>query len=200
LARALKWENVKAEDLMISRLTKFETQGSVIAWIKTVKEEWSCFNAFMDFITVSGLRCVEAIASYNLISDLSGQGKLNEYYNTEKEILEHFRFKQLFIRNNKKAFASIVPRALIERVSVSDKITLAQITNRIKRKGWKPRFNDIREYFATQMTKHLSQSEIDFLQGRISGSVFMRNYFNPALITDLKERVFKAIDEMKLLS
>lgn len=189
----LKWENVKAEDLLISRLTKFETQGSVIAWTKKVKEEWPCFRAFMDFIITSGLRCVEAIESYNLIIDLSKRGKLGEYYNAEKEVLEHFRFKQLFIRNNKKAFVSIVPRALIERVSLSEKITLAQITNRIKRKGLKPRFNDIREYFATCMTRHLSQPEIDFLQGRISGSVFMRNYFKPALLTDLKDRVFKGL-------
>ena len=196
----LKWENVKAEDLLISRLTKFETQGSVIAWTKKVKEEWPCFGAFMDFITVSGLRCVEAIESCNLIIDLSRQGKLNEYYNAEKEVLEHFRFKQIFIRNNKKAFVSIVPRTLIERVALSEKITLAQITNRIKRKGLNPRFNDIREYYATCMTRHLSQPEIDFLQGRISGSVFMRNYFNPALISDLKERVFKAIEELSLLS
>ena len=43
------------------------------------------------------------------------------------------------------------------------------------------------------MTKYLSQPEIDFLQGSVSGSVFMRNYFNPALIGDLKERVFKGI-------
>jgi hypothetical protein len=47
------------------------------------------------------------------------------------------------------------------------------------------------------MTKWLNQSEIDFLQGRISGSVFMRNYFNPALITDLHERVFKGLTEME---
>jgi hypothetical protein len=46
----------------------------------------------------------------------------------------------------------------------------------------------------------LKESEIDFLHGRVSTSVFMRNYFNPALIGDLKERVFKAVAELKLLS
>jgi intergrase/recombinase len=59
------------------------------------------------------------------------------------------------------------------------------------------RFGDLREYYATVMTKWLNQSEIDFLQGRISGSVFMRNYFNPALIGDLKERVFKGLTEIQ---
>ena len=38
--------------------------------------------------------------------------------------------------------------------------------------------------------------EIDFLQGRVSSSVFMRNYFNPAWITDLRERTLKAAEEI----
>jgi intergrase/recombinase len=59
------------------------------------------------------------------------------------------------------------------------------------------RFGDLREYYATVMTKWLNQSEIDFLQGRISGSVFMRNYFNPALISDLKDRVFRGLAEIE---
>ena len=47
------------------------------------------------------------------------------------------------------------------------------------------------------MTKYLRPSKIDFLHGRVSSSIFMRNYFNPALINDLKERVFKAINDIE---
>ena len=47
----------------------------------------------------------------------------------------------------------------------------------------------MREAHATFMTKYLRPSEIDFLHGRVSSSIFMRNYFNPALINDLKERL-----------
>jgi len=46
------------------------------------------------------------------------------------------------------------------------------------------------------MTRFLNPAEIDFLQGRVSASVFMRNYFNPALIKDLKKRVFQGISEL----
>ena len=60
----------------------------------------------------------------------------------------------------------------------------------------KSRFSDIREAHATFMTKYLRPSEIDFLHGRVSSSIFMRNYFNPALVSDLKERVFKGINEI----
>jgi len=58
------------------------------------------------------------------------------------------------------------------------------------------RFSDIREAHANVLTKYLRQAEIDFLQGRVSASVFMRNYFNPALIIDLRKRVFKAVSEI----
>ena len=37
------------------------------------------------------------------------------------------------------------------------------------------------------MTRFLSQPEIDFPQGRFSESMFMKNYFNPELISDLEE-------------
>ena len=46
------------------------------------------------------------------------------------------------------------------------------------------------------MTKFLNPAEIDFLQGRIGASVFMRNYFNPALIENLQDRTFKGIYEL----
>lgn len=68
---------------------------------------------------------------------------------------------------------------------------------RLKRQGFNLRFSDIRKYYATFMTKVLNPAEIDFLQGRVSTSVFMKNYFNPALIKDLRHRVFQGISEMQ---
>jgi hypothetical protein len=47
------------------------------------------------------------------------------------------------------------------------------------------------------MTKFLNPAEIDFLQGRVSASVFIKNYFNPILIGDLEKRVFKGIAELQ---
>jgi len=110
----------------------------------------------MDFMAITGLRLVEAIESYNLIIKLAKEGKLNEYYNEEKEALEHFRFKEIFLRKSKKAFVSFIPKELIEK-----------------------------------------QPEIDFIHGRVTTNIFMANYFNPALICDLKERVFNAVKEIQ---
>jgi intergrase/recombinase len=196
-AYGLKWKNVKAEDLLLSRIANMENNGNVLEWIRLVKAKIPKLNVFMDFMLQSGLRFEEAVHSYNLIIDLAREGRLNEYYNEEAEALEHYRFKSLFIRRTKKAFVSFIPKRLVETVSREEKLTIYKVWNWVKRNSLKCRFPDIREYYATVMTKWLNQSEIDFLQGRISGSVFMRNYFNPALITDLHERVFKGLAEIQ---
>jgi hypothetical protein len=59
------------------------------------------------------------------------------------------------------------------------------------------RFGDIREAHGTFMTKFLKESEINFLHGRVTASIFMANYFNPALIADLKSRAFQGIAEIQ---
>jgi len=128
---------------------------------------------------------------------LAKEGKLNEYYDSEREILEHYKFKEIFIRRTKKAFISFIPKELIQKISDNEALNIHTIQTRVKRKTKKLRFSDVREAHGTFLTKYLRDSEIDFLHGRVSASVFMRNYFNPALITDLKERVFQGIAEIQ---
>ena len=195
-AYGLKWKLNNADDLLLNRITKVQNEGEVLEWIKQVKEKVVGLDDFMDFCLISGLRVNEALASWNLIIELASQNRLGEYYNEGMETLEHFRFKQIFIRKTKKAFITFMPKAFLERIALNDKLTWPTIHNRLYKKKLPLRFGDIREYWATYMTKHLKESEIDFLQGRISSSIFMRNYFNPALISDLKHRVFRGVSEL----
>jgi intergrase/recombinase len=151
------------------------------------------------YITITGLRLDEAVQSYNMIIQLSKQGKLNEYYNEANECLEHFRFKEVFIRKSKKAFISFVPKDLIAKIVDEKPLTSKHSVQQfVKKRGLKIRFADIREAHASFLTKHLTPAEIDFLHGRVSTNIFMANYFNPKLIADLKERIFKAIAEIKV--
>jgi hypothetical protein len=45
----------------------------------------------------------------------------------------------------------------------------------------------------TLLTRYLNEVEINFPHGRVTSSVFMRNYYNPSMIGDLKDRTFKAV-------
>jgi intergrase/recombinase len=195
-AYGLKWQSVNVDDLIISRLTRTERSKDVIEWIRRVKEKLPRLGVFLDFVLSSGLRYEESIKAFNLIIDLSKEDMLGNYYNAETEFLEHFHFKKLFIRRTKKAFVSFVPRRLVERVGKQEKLSQTQINKLIQRRDLKLRFSDVREFYATYMVRYLKQPEIDFLQGRVSSSVFMRNYFNPALIGDLKERALRGVEEL----
>ena len=165
-------------------------------WIKEVKEKLPGLSDFMDLMAITGMRLVEAVESYNLIIKLAKEGKLNKYYNEEKGTLEHFHFTGKFLRKGKKTFVSFVPKDLIQRITEKEKLNKYSIQTAIKRKGLPLRFGDIRELHGTLLTKTHSESEINFLHGRVSASIFMRNYFNPAWINDLKQRIFKGIAEI----
>ena len=193
----LKWR-IRDDNLIISRFTKTNNPDELFAWIRKVNATCTDLRDFMDLMVTTGLRFEEAIESYNLIIKLSKKNKVDTYYNREKELLEHYRFKELFLRRTKKAFVSIVPDELVKRIIDNGKpFEKHYIKSKVKRKAQRERFSDIREIHGTLLAKSLGSAEIDFLHGRVSTSVFMRNYFNPAWITDLKERALKGVAEIK---
>jgi len=189
----LKCNDRSADELIIDRLTKVVNADDVYQWIRQVKEHFPHLSDFMDFLAVTGLRLNEAVESHNLIIDLSGQGRPGEYYKADRRVLEHFRFKETFIRGSKKVFISFVPAELVDRISRGQRLDYGRFQKPVARKLGGVRFADVRELHASLMTKWLRESEIDFLHGRISSSVFMRNYFNPAWIGDLEGRAIRGV-------
>ena len=197
-AYGLSWKGKSTDDLVIERFSRIVNPEEIWNWVKEVKASREDLADFLDFMATTGLRCNEAVESYNLIIKLSKSGKLSEYYDSDKEVLEHYKFKEVFLRKSKKAFASFVPKQLIQRIANNrETLTKFAVQKRIQKAGFKIRLTDVREAHASTLTKYLTQPEIDFLHGRVSANVFMANYFNPKLISDLKDRIFKAIAEIQ---
>ena len=95
----LTWVSRSADDLIIDRLSKTQDPDEIWNWIRDVKGFKAGFNEFLDFISVTGLRVSEATNSYNLIVKFTRENTLTEkYYNVKTGFLEHFRFKEIFIR------------------------------------------------------------------------------------------------------
>ena len=196
---SLKWAGRSSADIVIDRLTKVQNPDEVFQWIHQVKTEAPELSDFIELMAITGMRLIESFNCYNLIISLSRSGNLKDYYDSDKEVLQHFRYKETFIRKGKKAFISFVPKDLMEKITAAS-IPLRStdmIQKIVVAKGLKQRFSDIREMHASFMTKYLQQAEIDFLHGRVSASVFQQNYFNINLIADLKPRIFKAIQEIR---
>jgi hypothetical protein len=193
----LKWSGKKSSDLIIERLTKTVNPNEIFDWIRQVTKDIPELSDFMDLIAITGLRYNEAVESYNLIVKLARKQKLHDYFNFERETLEHFRFKETFIRRSKKVFISFVPKRLVKQISQNRPLEWNATKKKVARNVKHLRFADIRKFHGSFITKYLKQPEIDFLHGRCSSSVFMKNYFNPKLTTDLKTRTFKAIKEIQ---
>lgn len=182
---------------MLKRLTKVVDPEDMARWVQRFKQTLPAFSPLIDLMAASGVRVEESIEENNLIIVLAKHGRLNEYYNAESHALEHFRFKEKFIRRNKKAFISFVPEEVVGAAAEKGIITNRNMIQlRLKRRKIPARMSDLRECYASFMTKCLRESEIDFLQGRISASIFMRNYFNPAWISDLKNRALEGAKQL----
>jgi intergrase/recombinase len=194
----LKWSDRSKDEIIIERLIKVKDVDDVFNWIRQVKAVRPDFSDLLDLMMYSGMRLLEAVNSYNLIIQLHKEGRLSEYYNEETEALEHYKFKDLFLRKSKKSFVSFVPKSLVLKIAENGKMLNKHgVCTGIQRYGLPLRFGDIREVHNTIMSKYLSESEVNFLAGRIGSSVFMSNYFNIKWITDLRERMSKGIAEIQ---
>jgi intergrase/recombinase len=122
-----------------------------------------------------------------------------KYYKPERQALEHFRFHEIFFRQTKKAYISIVSPDILELVENLDKvpksysdIRLACYTSRIK---CELRF--ARKIFASWLHKSgVSSVIIDLLQGGVPKSVLVQHYLVP-VGTDYKDRVLQAVSELR---
>ena len=183
----LKWSGRKSEDIIIDRLLRNPNDKELFEWIKKAREISELRN-LLNLMIACGLRLIEGIECHNLIIKLSKEGNLESYYKRDRQVLEHFRFKALFIRNSKKVFISFVSAEIVDAIAKSEPVNYDRVQKLAECHLKRLHYADLRELFASLSTKHLRQPEIDFLQGRVSASVFIRNYFNPQFIGDLQER------------
>lgn len=85
---------------------------------------------------------------------------------------------------------------IIEEIVKCKPISDSALKRSLKKNGLKLRMNEVRDYFAIFMVYNgLIREEIDFLQGRVGKSIFMKHYFSPA-IKDLRDRTLKAVKEI----
>ncbi|MDH5266731.1 MAG: integrase [Candidatus Bathyarchaeota archaeon] len=170
------------------------SNGDVVNWYnKALEVLRPNEQLLLRFAVITGLRKNEAIQSFNLIIHLHENADLENYYNEKLNCLEHFKFKETFLRRTKNVYISFVPKSLILETANSEPVTYAAIIKRLRRKGLKTRINELRDYYATFMVKHgLIREEVDLLQGRIPPNIFIRHYWSPSF-KELRDRTLKAI-------
>ena len=100
-----------------------------------------------------------------------------EYFNEELSVLEHFKYGKLFLRGTKNAYISFVPNAMIEEICKSYSINYSAIISRLRRRGIRLRFKELRSYHNSYLRKNGIISElVDVLAGRVPKTVFAMHY------------------------
>jgi intergrase/recombinase len=147
------------------------------------------------FACLTGLRPGEVVESVKLINDRQA---FPTYYNQDRQALEHFRYPDIFLRHTKKCYISFVSP---EVLNILDNIGTVPSYNTMRlacrKRGLKLDMRYCRKVFASWLSNNSGiQSEvIDFLQGRVSTSVFSRHYLTPN--ASLTDKVLEAIAKLR---
>jgi intergrase/recombinase len=148
----------------------------MLSWLKNVVAQIpKPYANILIYNTLTGLRPAVACQSIALIlSDLQ------YYLKKDKMVLEHYRYPEIYIRNSKKVFISIVDDTIIKIGLDAANCGYNALRNYLVRRKLGMNMSYCRKIFATHLrTKGVEQETIDLLQGRIPKSIFARHYFRP---------------------
>jgi hypothetical protein len=138
------------------------------------------YSRFFLFCTLTGLRASECIEAVRLIC--SSKFITDKYYNTEQNILQHYRFPELFIRRTKAVYISVMNDKILSIAqSINSIPTINAVKMAIKHRQLSMQLKYCRKIYASFLRQQGLQPEIiDMLQGRIGKNIFLRHYLTPS--------------------
>jgi hypothetical protein len=142
-----------------------------------------------------GLRPAEVVESVRLIAG----NKSQHYYDSEQQTLRHYLFPDIFLRSTKKAYISYLSADNYRRIANLGGKTPSWTAIRLacNRRGIGMSMRYCRKIFASYLSQQgggIQSEVIDFLQGRVSTSVFSRHYLTPS--GEMKSQVLAAVDKL----
>ena len=124
---------------------------------------------------------------------MAERGELDKYLDKELMMLQHFKYKELFLRKSKNAYISFVTQDLHDLVLENKpKLTYSGLATALNVRGFYNPLNSLRKLNATTLREHFPAEIIDLLQGRVSESVFLRYYYKPVL-GQIREKTLEAL-------
>ena len=188
----LKWSSTNTLDIFERIMNNGTSYDKMLEYVKQVLAVLPHSHAnVIIFGTLTGLRPIEACKSVRLIhTDLSN------FLNPDLFILEHFKWKDIFIRRTKKSFISVMTDRLLQIAKTADPQSYTSIYAYLHKRGLPMRMNYCRKIFGTHLRYSGIESEmVNLLEGRISPEIFVRHYWSPNMKQDI-DRVKVAIDRL----
>jgi intergrase/recombinase len=194
---SLKWSSGNNTLQSLERF--FNPDLSLETMLQQIKKMIACTPAFMSkiikFAVLTGLRPAEVVESVKLLNAKN----IPQYFNPERQALEHFRFPEIFLRQTKKAYISFVTPEMLGIVKLAYTQTIPSynaIRLTCQRKGITCDMRFARKLFASHLRHEGIQPEVvDLLQGRVSTSILTRHYLVPQ--SSLRDDVLNALEKLE---
>jgi hypothetical protein len=172
----LKWSKGDSLQAFENIINEKQNFPSMIAWVKDACSKLpKPYANVLLFDCLTGLRADEACKSIALLHQ-----DLDRYLNSKSMILEHYRYKDKFLRRTKKAYISIISDSILTLARESEPCSYDALHCALRRRSTATHIGYCRKIFGTYLRKKGIEAEIvDLLQGRISQGVFVRHYFRP---------------------
>ncbi len=156
----IKWSN---EDTSFNGFLAIfnHKHDTILDWIKQIQPHLSDNEKiFVKFLSVTGLRKNEGLTSFNMIIKLNSENKLGEYYNSELNVLEHFKYGKVFLRGTKNCYISFVSPELVKEICNSQPVSIFAIQCRLRRLKIPMRIKELRSCHNSYLRKNGVISEL----------------------------------------
>jgi hypothetical protein len=185
----------------IDAFTRFFDQSKdldvMIGWLKeAISILPRSYASFFLFCTLTGLRASECVEAVRLLNSSYAQD-ITRYYNPQQQVLQHYRFPDIFIRRTKAVYISVVDDSIVEiarQIKFTPTLNALKMQNRHRCLSMKVKY--CRKIYASWLHRcGISDSLIDMLQGRIGKNIFLKHYLTPS--ADYKRNVLQALEQLQ---
>ena len=198
---SLKWSNGDESLATLQRF--FNQETSLDHMIQTVKEMMRVLPRQMALVIrhalLTGLRPSEACESVRLLllcfPDNSGESR----YNTERQMLQHYLYPEIFLRATKKAYISYITldnlQPIINNLEAKTPSWNA-IRHACRSRNINMEMSLCRKIFASHLRQSGIQPEVvNLLHGRVDSDILTRHYLVPS--STLKDQVLDALKQLQ---
>jgi hypothetical protein len=178
----------------------FDDSKSLDSMLQWVRDALQILPAQMGdairWCTLTGLRPMESLQAIKLIRDPE---TFKTYYDADKQILQHFKFPELYLRRTKTTYITVLNDELL---LLAKNMTINPSYDMIRYAcadigGLPFHMAYCRKIYASWLRQSGIESEIvDLLQGRVGKSIFLRHYYRPGL-AEYRDKVLTAVEKLR---
>jgi hypothetical protein len=193
----LKWSkpdnSLKAFKNIFDSQSEGKNLESMIKWIRDVSSSLPVeYRNVLLFNTLTGLRPDESQKAIHLIKT-----KEKEYIDKDRELLKHYQYPSMFLRQTKNAYITIINPAIVgfAKDTPNKDNYYPSLRKRIAiTNNYDMNMYFCRKVFATDLRNSGIEPEIiNLLQGRISSSVFVNHYYRPDINDTIRNKIKPAL-------